>query len=499
MSFEELELIEEYRSKTQCLESQQLLNHPLLHKDIWHTIDDLKLKVNEHNRYLTLNFTQFKQDWLKLLAKLYILVKAKPETPVGTTSKRVECLRKFSQFLNEQSVDSPDQISNQIFDALDYHLKSRRLKQHTINQHYVLLCNFFDICRFEGWLNINTYWLQSNRQPDSYPKNDEINYLPEEVWNQLNTNLHYLPEPLQRMVLIIRTTGVRIGELCNMPFDCLRKRDEQWRIRFTTEKYNVTDELPIAALELVAVIKEQQEYIRLHLGENYSKLFCANKARGLKGRRKQNNSIDEMLFEPHPKTPHCGAFNKWLNRLAKKCEIRAEDGNLWHFQSHQFRRTVATVMANAGVRDLIIQKYLRHRSPDMQRHYTHLLKQVLGDELEKLMQAKKCVDITGKVVASYQPKNLVTELLRQRMHQVTTQYGECHRPVLQASCQTINACWQCQHWRTSTNDLPFLKDDLNRINKELIIAKETGMIRQQQGLENNRDSLLSCIEELGLD
>ncbi|KOP26880.1 hypothetical protein AMR41_07935 [Hapalosiphon sp. MRB220] len=74
------------------------------------------------------------------------------------------------------------------------------------------------------------------------------------------------------MVLVIRTMGVRIGELCNMPFDCLRKRGDQWRIRFVTEKYETTDELPIAVPELVAVIKEQQEYIRQY-GANIAKLL----------------------------------------------------------------------------------------------------------------------------------------------------------------------------------------------------------------------------------
>ena len=46
-------------------------------------------------------------------------------------------------------------------------------------------------------------------------------------------------------------------------------------------------------------------------------------------------------------------------------------------------------MTNAGVRDLVIQKYLRHRSPDMQNYYKHLLKQVLGSEYQELIQEKK--------------------------------------------------------------------------------------------------------------
>lgn len=153
-------------------------------------------------------------------------------------------------------------------------------------------------------------------------------------------------------------------------------------------------------------------------------------------------------------------------------------------------------MTNAGVRDLIIQKYLRHRSPDMQNHYKHLLKQVLGDEYQELIKETKYVDNTGKIVATHKPKNPITELLRRKMYQITTQYGECHRPVLKSPCQTVNACWRCEYWLTSTDDLNALKDDFQRIGVELEIANQLGMVRQQQGLVSDQRSLAIRIQGL---
>ncbi len=493
MSVNNLNLAEDYQYLIHNQEAHKLLENPLLKQDVWDTINDLKLKVDAHNRCLSLNFSDFSVAWFKLLVKLYILVIAKPGKPANTVSRQISDLKRFSQFLENQSISNPKQISNQLFEAFDNSLHSRGLKEPTIYRNYKSLSNFFRVCSLEGWLNVNTYWFQGQKKPHTFPKNDEINYIPEEVWHQLDQNLHYLPEPLQRMVLILRTFGLRVGELCNLPFDCLRKRGEEWRIRFTTEKYNTLDELPLATPELVAIIKEQQEYIRQHLGEDYDNLFCASRTNGGKG---VSEGIDKMLFKPQPKVMSGRTFNDWLNRLGKKCNICLKNGEIWHFKSHQFRRTVATVMTNAGVRDLIIQKYLRHRSPDMLNYYKHLLKQVLGSELEELMQSKKYVDITGKVVASHQPKNPVTELLRRRMYQITTQYGECHRPVLKAPCQTVNACWRCSQWRTSTDDLPYLKDDLKRVEEELRIAQRMGLLRQQQGLEDDRESLVKRIAGL---
>ncbi|MEO1559734.1 MAG: hypothetical protein AAFS12_08910 [Cyanobacteria bacterium J06632_19] len=75
-------------------------------------------------------------------------------------------------------------------------------------------------------------------------------------------------------------------------------------------------------------------------------------------------------------------------------------------------------------------------------------------------------------------------MLRRRMYQITTQYGECHRPILKNPCQTVNACWRCSYWRVSNDDLTYLKEDLTRVKAELDISQNLGMIRQQQGFFN---------------
>lgn len=484
MELNNLELLEQYQRLQQNQESQKFLPNPLIQKDIWDVVDDLSLKVTEHFIARTLNFSDISQEWLKLLAKKFILLISKRGNKSYTLINKLLYIKGFSRFLVQHSVYSYEQINDQVFEAFDYYLRSKNLKERTLRGYHGTLCQFFDTCRFEGWLNINTFWFRGRGKRTTI-NNDKIEYIPEEVWHQLHESLHYLPEQLQRMVIVIKTLGLRIGELCNMPFDCLRKRGKAWRIRISTEKYDTEDELPISP-ELVAVIREQQEYIRQNLGEAFDKLFSANKRSGLANWR----------FFPQPKVMKGCSFNFWLNKLAKKCNICTKEGELWHFRSHQFRRTVATVMENAGIRDLIIQKYLRHRSADMQRHYTHLLKQVLGDELKELMRDKKYIDITGKVVALHKPTNLVTEALRRRMYQITTQYGECHRPSLKSPCPTVNACWRCKDWRISEGDLPHLKEDLNRVEKELQTAESLGMTRQQIGLEGDRNILFHCITSL---
>lgn len=471
-------------------EKQKLLENPLLNKDIWSIADDLGMQVSEHIPCYRINFEPLSQDWLKLLAKLYFLKKAKYQKALSLLAVLVS-LRKFSNFLSTTSIYKLDKVNNHIFGEFDYYLRSQKLSQQTICNHYTNLATFFDTCRAEEWLDVNTYWFKGKRRRGEV-NNNKIDYMPEEVWNQLQENIYLLPLQVQRMVLIIRTTGLRIGELLNLPLDCLRQRNKQWRLRLKeTEKYQIEDELPINVIGLVKIIQNQQTYIKQLFGESYDKLFCSN----LISHAIVKNGQWE-LSKPIPEVMKASTFNRWLNILAKKVDIRSKNGELWHFKSHQFRKTVATVMTNAGVRDLIIQKYLRHRSPDMQRYYKHHLQGVLGSEYQELIKENKYVDITGKVVDSHKPKNPLTELLRRRMYQITTQYGDCHRPILSKPCQTVNACWRCKEWRVSSDDLIYLKEDLKRVEDELNIAQKLGMIRQQQGLEDDLKNLKNCLEGL---
>lgn len=473
----------------QNVEAKTLLSNPLLQKDVWRTIEDLGLTTNQHQKVLTITFEHIDQDWLKLLAKLYILLRSQRKYSTGYLRNDVSYLTRFSQFISSKSVFTIEQIDNQLFEEYDYYLRSLKnertkkpLSQRSISLHYMTLINFFNLCRQEGWLDVNTYWFKG-RYKNSEAKNDDVEYIPEEVWQQLDEHLHNLPEPLQRMVLVIRGTGLRIGELLNLPLDCLRKRGKQWRLRFLTEKYLVEDELPICE-ELVVVIKEQQKYINKQFDKKYKNLFSSHEIR--------NNG----KYVPKPRVMAGATFNNRLNKLAIKHKICTKEGEIWKFRSHQFRKTVGTVMTNAGVRDLIIQKYLRHRSPDMQNYYKHLLKQVVGDEYQELIKETKYVDSTGKIVATHKPNNPITELMRRRMYQITTQYGECHRKVIKSPCQTVNACWSCEYWLTSSDDLDALKNDLQRIEEELEIAEKLEMVRQKKGLMSDQENLVIRIRGL---
>ena len=100
----------------QNVEAKRLLSNPLLQKDIWRTIEDLGLKVNQHRKALTISFEQIEQDWLKLLAKLYILIRSQRKYSAAYLAQDVRYLTQFSQFVSSKSIFSQEQINNQLFE-----------------------------------------------------------------------------------------------------------------------------------------------------------------------------------------------------------------------------------------------------------------------------------------------------------------------------------------------------------------------------------------------
>lgn len=114
MSLNQSDWLDNYEDLFEEKPPSQLLLNPLLQKDIWHTVDDLNLKISPHQKVFTLNFKTISLDWFRLLVKLYILVKAKPNQPSTTINGFVIYLRGFSKFLAEKHIDNPKQINNEI-------------------------------------------------------------------------------------------------------------------------------------------------------------------------------------------------------------------------------------------------------------------------------------------------------------------------------------------------------------------------------------------------
>ena len=67
---------------------------------------------------------------------------------------------------------------------------------------------------------------------------------------------------------------------------------------------------------------------------------------------------------------------------------------------------------------------------------------------------------------------------------------------IKVSLSNSQCLWRCEHWRTATDDLKALKEDLQRVEAELEIATKLEMLRQQQGLASDQQRLAIRIQGL---
>jgi hypothetical protein len=190
------------------------------------------------------------------------------------------------------------------------------------------------------------------------------------------------------------------------------------------------------------------------------------------------------------------SFANRINRLAYDQQIRDANGNLFRFQSHQFRHTVGTRMINLGVPHHFIQRYLGHLGPEMTSRYAHIHDTTMREKLSEYLQGT-LVDVTGKAVQEDGPLDSgdLRWFTRNVLAQALTN-GYCAIPVVAGPCPHPNACLNCAHFRTDVSFLDVHKAELGETERFISKANANGWKRQIEMNEQKRNSLVNIITSL---
>ncbi|NJM21301.1 MAG: tyrosine-type recombinase/integrase [Richelia sp. SL_2_1] len=462
-------------------------NYLPLGDDVWSAVQ-LGYQLHQYGGLTKIVFTQIKQPWLKDIAKKFIKYRAATRK-FSTLNSYLDGIRQFSYFLTElYSTISPEKIDRAvILDYIDY-LNQLRLKSHRKSFLLSFIRLFFEDIHRNEWLDVKDYLIYDE---DFFTHEEHLpRIIPEEVIRQLNEHLDNLPAPVMRMVLVQQELGLRVGELLLLPFNCLKQDTEgSWWIQFMREKTKKETSLPISR-ELAGVIIEQKDYICKNLQE-FNYLFC--------GQSFNPNNRKSSDFNPKPKVMRYDSFVGFLRRLAQKFEIKTNSGELWHFQTHQFRHTVATRMINNQVPHHIVQRFLGHLSPEMTQVYAHIYDETLKNQIKDFHL--RVVNITGDVISSTTPEidgDKDLQWFKKKVMGEVLPHGYCGLPA-NLTCSKGNACLQCGHFRTTKEFLTYHKKHKERTEEVLAKAKQNGWTRQIQVNEEILTNLNSIIFELEKD
>jgi integrase/recombinase XerD len=276
---------------------------------------------------------------------------------------------------------------------------------------------------------------------DDFPKilQGQSREIPDGVLAQLREHLNTLPTTILRMVVILLECGLRINECCGLPLNCLTCEDKQHRfLHFYQIKSKQEHIIPIVEEAVIKTIQTQQQFIREQHGFESPYLFPSIKS--------------------HLLPFKIGTFTQILNKWAREQNIRDAKGELYRFETHQFRHTVGMRLINDDVPIDIISRLFGRHSLMMTQIYAQKRDEQVAEDLERARRKHKTVDYQGKIVHGDSRANAPNvQLLRKGIRGQTLPLGGCGRLLLLGDCDHANKCLTCPSWLTSAEDLPGLK------------------------------------------
>ncbi len=292
------------------------------------------------------------------------------------------------------------------------------------------------------------------------------NYIPESVLQQLEQHMHQLPSRYLPIVIVLRASGWRIGDVLNLRYNtCLEHSSSGWwlcgdilKTDVMNHKVPVSDEIAVLVRAQASLIQEQ--YALDDNPERY--LFPATS--------KQRKGLPIMAER----------VRVALNRLAKTCEIKDEEGNIFPFHAHAFRHTKAVELINAGMNLVHVQKWLAHLTPEMTLAYAQLLDSTRRKEWEQAF-AKGAVRINTlgcpNVVEAEQLGNeqeIEWEHIRHNLDAVRLPSGYCFKPK-KANCPTQDTpCYTCRHFCTTPDFLPQFEQEEREMRELIVLGEKAG-------------------------
>jgi integrase len=224
------------------------------------------------------------------------------------------------------------------------------------------------------------------------------------AFSQIMANLHLLGTPVDdggagdeqvmRIMMLVARTGRRISEIRMLdrnplfPVDRLTRPEENdaddgafvAKLHYQQTKIEQAPDTMLVDVELVAIIREQQQWADTHLAPRW--------APGM---------VPKYLFLAHKMNRHADkAFtveriHQTLAEFARRPDIRDSAGRLVDFnRTHRFRHTKATSLLNAGVPLHVAQRYMGHLTPAMTMEYAETLAET--HEAEFLRHRKVTAD-----------------------------------------------------------------------------------------------------------
>lgn len=458
--------------------------------DVW-DLRSINLSFDDRDQRYYANFVDIKQVWFRDLSKQYILHSCKQTVPFSTIDGDLTHLRIFSYFLLEVNISGIEQINRDIilsfiiWDKTGDEAKRARLGA---------LKQLFRTGNVQGWFSLD----QDIIVDDDYPKKKRSTPDPisSTVQQQIENNLHEIPDPIARMWLIAFFTAMRCSELALLMKNCLVQEGSGWKVVWYRKKTKDKHEVPVSRT-IAKLIQDQQAYIQQLWGDNWPYLFCHYQ--GISDTDPSQPNL-QPVRKVIPK--HHDPLSKVIRCLIRAKNILDDNQKLAEFTPSLIRPTRLTQLFEQGYDLHVISQWAGHKHQAITAiYYVHTSNELIEKEAGHIQKA--FLNTEGKPVLyeslpkSFWENSRAHQLELPGDHINTPIYGYCGL-ALDQECEKFRACYTCRaHFIAVPQKLPLYKKTRDELRSKESRAKEAGaevLVEQYQRQAENLDRIIAELE-----
>lgn len=336
--------------------------------------------------------------------------------------------------------------------------------------------------------------------------NTPTTIIPEKVVEQLGRYSNELP-PLHRLLYnIFANTGLRLKEVFFLEEDCIEpsRYPGIFQLKFKPHKVLTARRRHSAG-----------DYHRIMIPQNLADELSAH----ISATRSIRNSVGSSYIFLSERLGYATTvmdsqpFIRSIRHIIKKHNICGDDGELWHFTSRQFRKSIAVRLIENGATTAELAYWLGHLCSDTAaKYYAEVRKMKLAELNTKFFLTKFDLIISNEQLEKYTEEERKLLYADFRLEQRRVELGFCMAKAA-GSCQhrsNLYNCVNCRNLCTGKRYLSYwtgLLEQQRIIFERLISAyqadgilhyQEYAEYKQELRLLKGYESIVKAIQEGGV-
>lgn len=306
----------------------------------------------------------------------------------------------------------------------------------------------------------------SHRGKLRYNKLQGVKYVPQFVMEQLDEHLHGIHPLYLPIVIVLRASGWRISDVLHLRYDtCLEHSERGWYLCGDIQKTKILGHKVPITPEVASLLQTQCTLVQATF------LDHTNPKRFL---------FPAVTAQRMGKPIHGSRIAYTLNQLAKKHQIQAEDGTIFHFKVHAFRHAKAVELINNGMPLTYVQQWLAHLSPEMTIIYARLLDTSMHRKWEEAM-AQGAVRIsveshpyTVETATLLRENELELAHVKAHLDAIRLSNGYCFKHKTFDCPAATSPCYTCPMFVTTPEFLPQFEQEVRDTMFQIELGEAAG-------------------------